>query len=97
MNKDKKKYFAQIIADLPKMRVVDNLEDILLHDADVDQYDNTMRIRMASLIDTILNDFNIKDKEVSDELKDWQSALRDLESGARGFDEAAELSRRAGL
>lgn len=97
MYKDKKDFIATLIADVPNNRVAYNLSDLLLHDADVDQYDSSMRLKMASAIDDMLGSGDIEDVKISDELKDWSNALKDLEAGAREFDEAAELARRAGL
>jgi len=88
-----------LVSKVSDNRVATNLADIFFYDADVDQYDNSMRIKMADAISNMLKNGKVdeKDPEVAAELRDWETALRDLEAGAREFDEAAELARRAGL
>lgn len=65
-----------------------NLENILLHDGDVDEYDARTRTELAEVIDAILEDL----PSVVEDLRGWSSALK-----GEGQDEVTELSRRAGL
>lgn len=65
-----------------------NLNTILLHDGDVDQFDTQTRNNMAKAIDAMLQ---ILPGAVLD-LKEWSQALKGETSG-----ESDELTRRAGL
>lgn len=65
-----------------------HIEDILLFDADVDQFDQGTRNKMASILDTILQSM----PKVQSELEGWSQALKGETSG-----EMDELARRAGL
>lgn len=65
-----------------------DLETILIHDGDVDQFDTQTRNKMAKTIDGMLE---VLPDAVS-ELQDWSRALKGEDSG-----EIEELSRRAGI
>lgn len=65
-----------------------DLETILIHDGDVDQFDTQTRNKMAKTIDGMLE---VLPDAVS-ELQDWSRALKGEDSG-----EIDELSRRAGI
>jgi hypothetical protein len=65
-----------------------DLETILIHDGDVDQFDTQTRNKMAKTIDGMLE---VLPSSVS-ELQDWSRALKGEDSG-----EIDELSRRAGI
>ena len=64
------------------------LEDILLFDGDVDEFDQTTRNKMAEVLDTMLKSLPM----VQSELQGWSEALKGETSG-----EVDELARRAGL
>ena len=65
-----------------------DLNTVLLHDGDVDQFDTQTRNKMANAIDAMLK---ILPGAVAD-LQDWSRALK-----GEGSEEIEELSRRAGI
>ncbi len=64
------------------------LENMLLHDGDVDEYDARTRMELAKVIDAVLEDL----PSVLEDLQGWSDALK-----GEGQDEIDELAKRAGL